>query len=86
MAKASIAKYGYLVTFNLFSGSINHWYMVSNQEIYSKNLRDTFENWQSEFLQLIWQVAGLSYLWYIAVLNQGRRREKARNLQWIVKS
>lgn len=28
-------------------------------------LRDTFENWQSEFLQLIWQVAGLAYLWYI---------------------
>jgi hypothetical protein len=24
-------------------------------------LRDTLENWQSEFLQLIWQVAGLSF-------------------------
>ena len=23
------------------------------------------ENWQSEFLQLIWQVAGLSILWYV---------------------
>lgn len=28
-------------------------------------LRDTFENWQSEFLQLIWQVGGLSLLLYI---------------------
>jgi hypothetical protein len=28
-------------------------------------LRDTLENWQSEFLQLIWQVAGLAYLLYI---------------------
>jgi hypothetical protein len=27
--------------------------------------RDTLENWQSEFLQLIWQVAGLSFLWYV---------------------
>jgi hypothetical protein len=27
--------------------------------------RDTFENWQSEFLQLIWQVGGLAYLFYI---------------------
>ena len=27
-------------------------------------LRDTMENWQSEFLQLIWQVAGLAFLWY----------------------
>jgi len=26
--------------------------------------RDTAENWQSEFLQLIWQVAGLAFLWY----------------------
>lgn len=28
-------------------------------------LGDMFENWQSEFLQLIWQVAGLSILLYI---------------------
>jgi hypothetical protein len=27
--------------------------------------RDTMENWQSEFLQLIWQVAWLSILWYV---------------------
>ncbi|HVZ92952.1 MAG TPA: DUF6766 family protein [Phycisphaerales bacterium] len=27
--------------------------------------RDTLENWQSEFLQLIWQVAGLAYLYYV---------------------
>ena len=26
--------------------------------------RDTFENWQSEFLQLAWQVAGLAILLY----------------------
>jgi hypothetical protein len=28
-------------------------------------IRDTLENWQSEFLQLIWQVAGLAFLFYI---------------------
>jgi len=27
--------------------------------------RDTFENWQSEFLQLIWQVCGLAYFLYV---------------------
>jgi hypothetical protein len=27
--------------------------------------RDTLENWQSEFLQLLWQVAGLAYLLYL---------------------
>jgi SNF2 family DNA or RNA helicase len=28
-------------------------------------LRDTLENWKSEFLQLMWQVAGLAFLWHI---------------------
>jgi hypothetical protein len=27
--------------------------------------RDTLENWQSEFLQLIWQVGGLAYFLYL---------------------
>lgn len=27
--------------------------------------RDTFENWQSEFLQLVWQVAGLALLLHV---------------------
>ena len=27
--------------------------------------RDTLENWQSEFLQLMWQVAGLALLYHI---------------------
>jgi len=29
-------------------------------------VRDTAENWQSEFLQLMWQVAGLAFLLYIS--------------------
>ena len=28
-------------------------------------LRDTFENWPSEFLQLLWQVVGLTILLYV---------------------
>ncbi|MGK6320446.1 DUF6766 family protein [Sphingomonas sp. DT-204] len=31
----------------------------------SEMLRDTFENWQSEFLQLLWQVVGLAYFLYV---------------------
>jgi lysylphosphatidylglycerol synthetase-like protein (DUF2156 family) len=27
--------------------------------------RDTLENWQSEFLQLLWQVGGLAWLLYV---------------------
>jgi hypothetical protein len=49
-------------------------------------LRDTFENWQSEFLQLIWQVAGLTFLWYVG--SPQSKEEEERNdeiLKWIVK-
>jgi hypothetical protein len=28
-------------------------------------MRDTLENWQSEFLQLVWQVAGLAILLHL---------------------
>jgi hypothetical protein len=27
--------------------------------------RDTFENWQSEFLQLLWKIVGLAYFLYV---------------------
>jgi hypothetical protein len=91
MAKRpSIAKkYGYLwITLIFFSGSIiAHWYYgFQSGNTLVENLRDTFENWQSEFLQLIWQVAGLSYLWYIG--SPQSKEEEERNqemLQWIVK-
>jgi hypothetical protein len=36
----------------------SHGYMV-------EMMRDTFENWQSEFLQLLWQVVGLAYFLYV---------------------
>lgn len=34
-------------------------------EYLDQMLRDTFENWQSEFLQLLWQVVGLAYFLYV---------------------
>jgi hypothetical protein len=30
-----------------------------------ETMRDTLENWQSEFLQLLWQVGGLAFLLFI---------------------
>lgn len=32
-------------------------------------LRDTFENWQSEFLQLLWEVVGLTLLLHVGSPN-----------------
>lgn len=41
-------------------GETAHWSAFATEA-----LRDTFENWQSEFLQLLWQVVGLAYFLYI---------------------
>ncbi len=67
---------GFLFLFSLAGHWIFGWYayideqQALNQPIevggYSiEMLRDTFENWQSEFLQLIWQVAGLALLLHV---------------------
>lgn len=69
------------VTLILFLGSaIGHWSFgwsaykqeqIAHQQPIEVNeyiiemSRDTLENWQSEFLQLIWQVAGLAFLFYV---------------------
>lgn len=42
--------------------------------------RDTFENWQSEFLQLIWQVGGLALLLFVGSTQskEGHERLEAK--------
>lgn len=41
-------------------------------------LRDTLENWQSEFLQLLWQVGGLALLLYV---GSPQSRESAERVE-----
>lgn len=69
------------VTAILFIGSIiGHWIFawhayvddqkshdqpIEAREYVTITMRDTFENWQSEFLQLIWQVGGLAFLFSV---------------------
>ncbi|HKO87067.1 MAG TPA: DUF6766 family protein [Burkholderiales bacterium] len=69
------------VTAILFLGSLaGHWSFAwqayvdeqaaHNQPVEVSNYivevaRDTLENWQSEFLQLMWQVAGLAFLLHV---------------------
>jgi hypothetical protein len=42
--------------------------------------RDTFENWQSEFLQLLWQVGGLAIFLYVGSpqSKEGDDRKEAK--------
>ena len=72
--------YGWITLSFFLVSLILHWYFgwasfVDEQLAHGQSadvasytnemLRDTFENWQSEFLQLLWQVAGLAYFLYI---------------------
>lgn len=84
------------VTLVLFFGSlIGHWSaawysyqeeeQTHNQPVITKDFvvqatRDTLENWQSEFLQLMWQVAGLAYLLHIGSpqSKEGDDRKEAK--------
>jgi hypothetical protein len=72
--------YGW-ITLAFFLGSLTlHWYFgwsayveeaqqhgqpADTNGYLDEMLRGTFENWQSEFLQLLWQVLGLAYFLYI---------------------
>ena len=65
-----------LFIFSLLGHFIFAWYAYVDEQTahaqaieYSgyliQTLRDMFENWQSEFLQLLWQVGGLAFLWWV---------------------
>jgi hypothetical protein len=47
------------------SDALQHGQAPKGGEYLDEMLRDTFENWQSEFLQLLWQVCGLAYFLYV---------------------
>jgi hypothetical protein len=53
---------------------------VNASEYVVQMTRDTLENWQSEFLQVLWQVAGLSFLLYIGSpqSKEGSERVEAK--------
>ena len=42
-----------------------HGQPIQTSDYVVQMMRDTLENWQSEFLQLLWQVGGLALLLYV---------------------
>ncbi|HKI07135.1 MAG TPA: DUF6766 family protein, partial [Nitrososphaeraceae archaeon] len=44
---------------------IEHNQPVELSGYFNQTMRGTMENWQSEFLQLMWQVGGLAFLLYV---------------------
>lgn len=72
------------IIFGLPFGTLVFWFCYKS--IVARKFEGHFENWQSEFLQLMWQVAGLTFLWYVG--SPQSKEEEERNdemLQWIIK-
>jgi hypothetical protein len=87
--------YGWL-TLGLFAFSLaGHWlfgwwaYVSEQQQFHHpvqvseyavQMAREMFENWQSEFLQLLWQVGGLAYFLYLGSpqSKEGDQRQEAK--------
>ncbi|GGE53272.1 hypothetical protein GCM10007276_32900 [Agaricicola taiwanensis] len=61
----SIAGHWYFGWKAFVSEQLAHNQPVEMSEYWIIMGRDTFENWQSEFLQLLWQVGGLAYFLYL---------------------
>jgi hypothetical protein len=62
---ASLAGHWSMSWFAYKQEQLEHNQPIEVKEYVIETMRDTLENWQSEFLQLIWQVAGLAFLFYI---------------------
>jgi hypothetical protein len=51
--------------FSYTSDQLDHNQPIRVSEYLMQTTRDTLENWQSEFLQLLWQVGGLALLLHL---------------------
>ena len=61
----SLAGHWIFAWFAFVNDQAAHHQAVEFSEYFVQTMRDTLENWQSEFLQLVWQVAGLALLFHI---------------------
>jgi hypothetical protein len=61
----SLAVHWYFSWQTYIHEQLEHHQPVELSHYWQEVLRDTMENWQSEFLQLLWQVVGLSFLYYV---------------------
>ena len=62
---ASIAGHWIFGWYAFVAEQAQHGQSPDVQAFVIETMRDTLENWQSEFLQLIWQVTGLALLYHI---------------------
>jgi hypothetical protein len=63
--------------FAYVSEQLAHQQPLSVAEYAVQMTRDTLENWQSEFLQLLWQVVGLAYFLYVGSPSSKENDDRA---------
>lgn len=61
----SLAGHWVFAWFAYAQEQVAHAQPIAFGDYFVTTMRDTLENWQSEFLQLIWQVAGLAMLLHV---------------------
>ena len=76
----SLAGHWYFAWIAFQSEQSDHGVDIVVSEYLVEVARDTLENWQSEFLQLMWQVAGLAFLLYVGSpqSKEGDDRQEAK--------
>jgi hypothetical protein len=61
----SLALHGWLAWLDFSHEATDHGQTAELSPFFIQWGREIFENWQSEFLQLLWQVVGLAYFLYV---------------------
>ena len=62
---ASLAGHWTFAWYAFVNDAVQHGQSPEAREFVVTAMRDTLENWQSEFLQLMWQVGGLALLYHL---------------------
>jgi hypothetical protein len=76
----SLAIYWTFAWFAYAEEQIEHNQAIELSGYFNQTMRDTMENWQSEFLQLMWQVGGLAFLLYVGSpqSKEGQQRSEKK--------
>jgi len=80
----TLKKHGFFwVMLGLFVGSLTAhfvfaWfaYLSNEQDYWVTVMRDMFENWQSEMLQLMLQIVLIAYLWFVGSPSSHSEEER----------
>lgn len=89
----TLKKHGFFwVMLLLFVGSLTAHFIFAwfahesnEQDYFTTVMRDMFENWQSEMLQLMLQISLIAYLWFVGSPSSHSEEERMEaKMDWIM--